>query len=104
MAIEPPPDQTSAALRHRQVELEIVAAIQGNAVWSINAERWRLQHNAATATATWPDGLIDLAPNRLMFGVSRRDTDLWRATSVTHKGRRSAHYTTKGEFALYQVG
>ena len=103
VAIEPNPQFTAAALRHRQVELEIVAAIQGNAVWSINAERWRLQHNAATASATWPDGLVELAPNRLMFGVSRRDTDLWRATSVTHKGE-GAHYTTKGEFALYQVG
>ena len=101
VAIQPPPMDTPAALRHRQVELEIVTATLGNAVWTINAKRWELQHSSATASATWPDGLVDLAPNRLLFGVARNISDLWRATSVTHKGD-GAHYTTKGEFALYQ--
>ena len=93
VAIQPPPDETSAALRHRQVELEIVTVGVRQAAWAISAERWRLQHNSAMATATWPDGLIDLAPNRLMFGVSRRDTDLWAGDQCYPQGRgRPLHH------------
>ena len=102
VAVEPPPDETDATLRHRQVELEIVSAGVGGARWAINARRWELQHTAAIAMATWPEGLIELAPNRLMLGVSRKATDLWRAVNVTHKGQ-GLHYTTSGEFALYQT-
>ena len=101
VSIQPSPDTVDAIQRHRQIELDMVQATAGSARWAIAAERWRLQHESTKASATWPQGLVDLAPNRIMFNVARESTDLWRAVTVKHRGQ-GAHYTTNAEFALYQ--
>ena len=101
VSVQPPPDTIDAILRHRQIELDMVQATAGSARWAIAAERWRLQHESMKASATWPQGLIELAPNRLVFNVARDSTDLWRAVTVKHRGQ-GAHYNTNAEFALYQ--